>query len=162
METVITIRPIAPGDDAALARIIRDTLTEFGAAKPGSVFYDPSTDHLHALFQHAQSAYFVAEADGMVLGGAGIYPTDNLPADTTELVKVYLLPQARGRGLGRQLLEKCLAEARARGYGRVYLESFEEMTQALPLYEKLGFHYLPQPMGNSGHFSCQIWMIREL
>lgn len=162
MLTPITIRPIAAGDDAALARIIRDTLTEFGAAKPGSVYYDPSTDHLHDLFQHAQSAYFVAESDGVVLGGAGIYPTENLPPDTTELVKVYLLPQARGRGVGKKLLEICLAEAKVRGYGRVYLESFEEMTQAIPLYEKLGFTHLPGPMGNSGHFSCQIWMSKEV
>ena len=163
MQHDITIRPIAPGDDAALARVIRDTLTEFGAAKPGTAYYDASTDHLPALFaQTPRSAYFVAEKNGAVLGGGGIFPTTGLPADTVELVKLYLLPTARGRGAGKALIESCLAAARAAGYARVYLETTAELTQAIPLYEKLGFTYLDHALGESGHFGCQLWMIRAV
>jgi len=159
----ITIRPIAPGDNAALARVIRDTLTEYGAAKPGTAYYDDATDHLHQLFQQTpRSAYFVAEQNGEILGGGGIFPTENLPADTVELVKLYLLPAARGRGVGKTLIDQCLQAARAAGYARVYLETTEELTQAIPLYEKLGFTYLKEALGNSGHFGCQIWMIRAV
>ncbi|MGI4874190.1 MAG: GNAT family N-acetyltransferase [Janthinobacterium lividum] len=158
----ITLRPIAPADDAALARIIRATLTEFGAAKPGTAYYDASTDHLHELFRAAGSVYFVAEEAGAVLGGGGIFPTAGLPPDTVELVKLYLLPTARGRGVGRALIEHCLQAARAAGYARVYLETTAELTQAIPLYEKLGFAYLPASLGNSGHFGCQIWMVRSV
>jgi len=163
MDPLVTIRPIAPSDNAALARAVRDTLAEFGAAKPGTAYYDDATDHLYELFsQTPRSAYFVAEAAGEVLGGGGIFPTENLPADTVELVKLYLLPAARGRGVGKALIEHCLQAARANGYAHIYLETTEELTQAIPLYEKLGFAYLPAALGNSGHFGCQIWMRKPL
>jgi putative acetyltransferase len=159
----VLIRPIAPGDNTALARAVRDTLTEFGAAKPGTAYYDEATDHLHELFsQTPRSAYFVAEVNGEVLGGGGIFPTAGLPADTVELVKLYLLPAARGRGVGKALIMRCFEAARAAAYTRVYLETTDELTQAIPLYERLGFSYLPAPLGDSGHFGCQIWMIRAV
>ena len=159
----ITLRPIAPGDAASLARVIRDTLAEHGAAKPGTAYYDAATDHLPELFATTpRSAYFVAERGGEVLGGGGIFPTANLPADTVELVKLYLLPAARGLGVGKALIQQCLDAARAAGYARVYLETTEELTQAIPLYERLGFTYLSEALGNSGHFGCQIWMIRAV
>lgn len=159
----ITIRPIAPGDNAALARAVRDTLAEFGAAKPGTAYYDEATDHLYELFsQTARSTYFVAEINGEVLGGGGIFPTEGLPADTVELVKLYLLPPARGRGVGKGLINHCIQAARDNGYARVYLETTDELTQAIPLYERLGFTYLEEALGNSGHFGCQIWMIKSV
>ncbi|HET9505387.1 MAG TPA: GNAT family N-acetyltransferase [Hymenobacter sp.] len=163
MQDNITLRPIAPGDAAALARVIRDTLAEYGAAKPGTAYYDAATDHLPELFAITpRSAYFVAERGGEVLGGGGIFPTENLPADTVELVKLYLLPAARGLGVGKALIQQCLEAARAAGYARVYLETTEELTQAIPLYERLGFSYLSEALGNSGHFGCQIWMIKAV
>ena len=163
MDSTITIRPITPDDDAVLARVIRDTLTEFGAAKPGTAYYDDATDHLPALFATTpRSAYFVAERGGEVLGGGGIFPTTGLPTDTVELVKLYLLPAARGLGVGKALIQQCLDAAHAAGYARVYLETTEELTQAIPLYEKLGFTYLDHALGDSGHFGCQIWMIRAV
>ncbi len=163
LENTITIRPIAPGDNVALARAVRDTLTEFGAAKPGTAYYDEATDHLYELFsQTPRSAYFVAEVNGEVLGGGGIFPTQGLPADTVELVKLYLLPAARGRGVGKALIMQCLEAARAHGYARLYLETTDELTQAIPLYERLGFTYLTAPLGDSGHFGCQIWMIKAV
>jgi putative acetyltransferase len=163
MTANVTLRPIAPSDAAALANVIRGTLSEFGAAKPGTAYYDASTDHLPELFAATpRSAYFVAERGGEVLGGGGIFPTAGLPADTVELVKLYLLPAARGLGVGKALTQRCLDAARAAGYARVYLETTEELTQAIPLYERLGFAYLHAPLGDSGHFGCQIWMIRTV
>jgi len=163
MTTELIIRPIAPGDNVALARAVRDTLAEFGAAKPGTAYYDEATDHLYELFsQTPRSAYFVAELNGEVLGGGGIFPTQGLPADTVELVKLYLLPAARGRGVGKALITHCFEDARAHSYARVYLETTDELTQAIPLYERLGFTYLPEPLGDSGHFGCQIWMIKSV
>ena len=75
------------------------------------------------------------------VGGGGIYPTDGLAADTCELVKMYLLPEARGMGLGRELIEKSLTFAKEYGYQKVYLESMPELKQALKVYEKFGFEY---------------------
>lgn len=159
----ITIRPIQLQDNAALAAVVRDTLAEFGAAKPGTVYFDPTTDHLYELFQRPRSTYFVAHsAEGEVLGGAGIFPTEGLGAGVCELVKVYLRPQARGLGLGRRLIRQCLAWAQEAGFDQVYLETLPELTHAMPLYERLGFAYLPGPLGSSGHFGCTIWMLKEV
>ncbi len=51
METSFTIRSIAPDDNVEIARIIRACLKEFGADKPGTVYYEESTDHLFEVFR---------------------------------------------------------------------------------------------------------------
>ncbi|MDQ6481464.1 GNAT family N-acetyltransferase [Dyadobacter sp. LHD-138] len=158
----IEIREIQPSDDAELALVIRQTLKEFKADKPGTVYYDASTDHLSELFTVANSVYFVAIQDGKVLGGAGIFPTDGLPEDTLELVKMYLLPEARGQGLGKTLILKCIEEARNKGFKRIYLETMAALEKAVKAYEKLGFSLLDAPLGNSGHHACELWMVKEI
>lgn len=158
----IIIRNIQPSDNPFLSKIVKDTLAEFGANHPDTVYYDPTTNALYKLFQKKGAAYFVAELDGEIVGGGGIYPTDGLPAATCELVKMYLLPLARGNGLGRTLIERSLAFAKEAGYKQVYLESMPELKQALKVYAKFGFEYLKGPMGNSGHTGCSLWMLRSL
>ncbi|MDF2190259.1 GNAT family N-acetyltransferase [Paraflavitalea sp. CAU 1676] len=158
----IQIRTIQPADNPALAIIIRNTLTEFGANHPGTVYYDSTTDALFELFQTPGSSYFVASRDGQLLGGAGIFPSEGLPAGTCELVKMYLVTEARGLGLGKQLIEEALAFAKEAGYQQVYLETMPELSKAVSVYEKFGFRYLDGPLGNTGHFGCDIWMLKEL
>ena len=158
----LLIRNIQPADDKALARIIRDTLTEFKANKPGTVYYDATTDHLSEIFKTTGSVYFVAVLDGEILGGSGLYPTANLPEGTCELVKLYLSSKARGQGLGKTLLQKCITAAIEMGYNKIYLETMPELTIAIPMYEKMGFTYLPAAQGNSGHTGCDVWMIKDL
>lgn len=156
------IRAICKDDNPVIARIIRQTLEEFNANHPGTVYYDASTDHLYELFSHPGAAYFIAERENHILGGGGIFPTAGLPADTCELVKMYLLPEARGTGLGKQLITLCMHKAKELGYKNIYLETLPELKQALGIYSCFGFRYLDQPMGNSGHTGCPLWMIREL
>ena len=159
----VVIRTIERKDNAAIARIIRKTLEEFGANRPGTVYYDATTDALYELFANTpHSVYFIAEYKGQVLGGGGIFPSTGLPADTCELVKMYLLPEARGIGLGRAMILKCLEFAATEGYQNVYLETMPELKNALKAYEKLGFEYLNGPMGNTGHFGCELWMRKEM
>ena len=156
------IRTIEAPDNIALASIIRDTLTEFKADKPGTVYYDESTDRLSDVFKTAGSIYFVVELNGEILGGAGIYPTANLPQGTCELVKLYLAANARGMGVGKLLMQKCIDAANELGYKKIYLETMPELTIAIPMYEKFGFTYLDGPQGNSGHGGCDVWMIKDL
>ncbi len=157
----VLIRPIEPGDNKELALVIRETLTEFGANRPGTAFYDESTDMLYGTFQLPRSAYFVAVNEGTILGGGGIYPTAGLPVDTCELVKMYLRPAGRGLGIGRKLIETCLQYAWEAAYEQVYLESMPELRTALSIYEKFGFDYLAGPMGNTGHTGCSLWMLKK-
>jgi putative acetyltransferase len=156
------IRPIQPGDNEELAKVIRTALAEFGANKPGTVYFDPTTDALFELFRTPKSFYYVALVDGKVVGGCGIFPTDNLPDGTCELVKLYLTKEARGTGLGKQLMEISLSWAKENGYTQVYLESMPELAKAVSIYEKVGFKALDHPLGNSGHCGCDIWMLKAL
>lgn len=159
----IILRKIKESDNAQIAAVIRRTLEEFGAAHPGTVYYDESTDHLFELFQQTpRSVYFIAEKDGEVVGGGGIFPSAGLPADTCELVKMYLLPQVRGIGLGKKIIEQCIAFAKEEGYQNIYLETMPELKQALKTYEKFGFEYLNRSMGNTGHSGCSLWMLGEV
>jgi putative acetyltransferase len=158
----IKIRTIHPSDNGQLAIIIRNTLAEFGANRQGTVYFDSSTDALSEVFLMPKSAYFVAESEGKILGGGGIFPTEELPEGTCELVKMYLLPEARGIGLGRTLIEHCLQTARDNGFKRIYLETLTELHLALKIYEKFGFEYLSAPLGNTKHFGCGLWMLKIL
>lgn len=158
----ILIRTILPDDNMALAKIIRDTLTEFKANKPGTVYFDETTDHLSDVFKISNSIYFVAELNSEIMGGGGIYPTANLPEGTCELVKLYLSAEARGKGIGKILMEKCITAAKELGYKKIYLETMPELTIAIPMYEKFGFTYLSASQGTSGHSGCDVWMIKDL
>lgn len=159
----IRIRRIQPSDNAALAHIIRTTLEEFGANHPGTVYYDATTDALYELFNTTpRSVYFVAATEKEILGGGGIFPSPGLPDHTCELVKMYLLPQARNIGLGRTIIQQAIDFAGSEGYQNIYLETMPELKLALKAYEKFGFRYLDGPMGNTGHFGCGMWMLLPL
>lgn len=158
----VIIRAILPTDNQAMASIIRQTLAEFKANHPGTVYFDPTTDNLYALFKKEKSFYWIIEDEEGIAGGAGIFPTEGLPKNTCELVKLYILPRMRGKGLGKKLMETCHQTARDYGFSRIYLETMPELTIAIPLYEKMGYKYLTAALGNSGHFGCAIHMLKEL
>lgn len=158
----IRIRPIEARDEASLAALIRHVLEEFGAARPGTVYTDPSTDRLYSWFQRERAAYLVAEAPEGLAGGAGIYPLEGADSSICELQKMYLIAEARGLGLGRLLIERCLEMARRQGFRQCYLETMPELENALKVYAHLGFRYLEGPMGATGHYACGLWMLRDL
>lgn len=158
----ISFRTIIPSDNAELASIIRGSLEAFGLNIPGTVYTDPTTDHLYELFQAWGSIYIVGMENNKMLGGCGIYPTKGLPPGHAELVKLYLRDEARGKGIGRNLMLECISWAKTMGYTHLYLETLTELSAAVSLYQSLGFQNLSAPLGESGHHACQIWMSLEL
>ncbi|NMB72878.1 MAG: GNAT family N-acetyltransferase [Bacteroidales bacterium] len=158
----ITYRRIRKKDNKDIAALIRSVFREFGIARPGTVYFDPTTDDLYKLFKEPGSVYWIAEEEGTIIGGCGIYPTPGLPEGCAELVKFYLHPEKRGIGIGRELMTKSLRSARRMGYRQVYLESLPELNKAIRIYSKAGFEFIPGPMGNSGHYGCDIWMLKQL
>lgn len=161
LETIV-LRPVEARDDPALARIIRTVMTEFGAVGCGFSIEDAEVDAMHAAYTRPRHAYFVVERDGEVLAGGGIAPLAGAEADTCELRKMYALPQARGLGVGRRLLELSLAAAREHGFRTCYLESLRSMHAARALYEKAGFRRIDGPMGATGHHACDDYRVLEL
>jgi GNAT superfamily N-acetyltransferase len=79
---------------------------------------------------------YMAEIDGRIAGSATIVKLDDA---TAKLRIVYVEPWARGAGVGRALVERCMDFARAAGYGRMRLWTNDVLTPARRLYERLGF-----------------------
>jgi putative acetyltransferase len=156
------IRLIEISDNAEIASCIRDVFKEHNIDRPGTAFFDPCLDHMFEHHQKEKSAYYVAFYEGKLVGGAGIFPTDELPADTCELVKMYLVKSARGKGVGKALMEQCIFTAQKNGFKKMYLETLPELNTAIGMYEKFGFKNLQNRLGNSGHHSCGIYMLKEI
>lgn len=155
MNTII--RPVKPSDSPAVANIIRTVMPEFGASGRGFAIHDTEVDDIHAAYSQPRCAYFVCELDGKIVGGGGVAPLLNGDPKTCELKKMYFLPEGRGRGLGRKLVERCLQAAKDIGFDYCYLETFNTMRDAQALYAKMGFDKIPGPLGNTGHFACDMF-----
>jgi putative acetyltransferase len=158
----MVIRQVEKQDEPHLAALIRTVFEEHKAPTVGTVYSDPTTDHLYDLFQADRAILWVAAVNGELVGCCGVYPTEGLPKDTAELVKFYILSKARGIGIGKQLMEKAISSAMEFGYRNIYLESMPEFAKAVSMYTKLGFKMLDHAMGNSGHTSCNIWMLKRI
>jgi len=156
------LRPMQKTDNPAIAAIIRCVLTEFGCTAPGFAIHDPEVDFIFETYDRAGCAYFVVEHEGVVVGGSGVAPLKGGDADICELQKNYLLPDYRGNGYGLMLFKSCMEAAKALGYKRCYLETLEHMTAARKIYEREGFEQIKEPMGNTGHFACNCWYVKEL
>jgi RimJ/RimL family protein N-acetyltransferase len=82
---------------------------------------------------------FVAEVDGRVIGACDISPRQATGFTHVGVLGMFLLPEWRARGIGRQLLEACLSAARSAGLERIELEVFADNEAAIQLYEAQGF-----------------------
>jgi putative acetyltransferase len=162
VDETLSIRTVRAADDAAVAAIIRTVMPEFGAKGPGFAINDPEVDAMSAAYARAGAIYFVVTDGERILGGGGIAPLDGGDAATCELRKMYFLPEARGRGAGSAMLERCLCAARELGYTRCYLETLERMDAARKLYARFGFRPLCAPLGATGHFSCDSYYALDL
>jgi putative acetyltransferase len=158
----IHLRLLSPIDNEPLASLIRAVFREFKIDRPGTVYTDPTTDHLYELFNHPGTIYWIAEQDGIMAGGCGVYPTKGLPDGCAELVKLYVKKESRGNGIGYLLMKQCINSARELGYRQLYLETLPELGKAVSMYERAGFKHICDRLGDSGHFGCNIWMLKEL
>ena len=139
----LAIRPITPADNPDMARIIREVMGEFGAVGEGYSINDPEVNDMAGSYAGERAAFLVVVRGPKVLGGAGVAQLEGADPETCELRKMYVLPELRGLGMGRRLLERCLTIAAELGYRRCYLETLSHMAQAQALYEANGFGDLP-------------------
>lgn len=156
------IREIQLKDNPKIAKVIRKILIEFGVPKVGTAYADKILDTLYEAYDTENAIYYVIEKEGEIFGGAGIKQLDNYDGNVCELQKMYFLPEARGIGLGSKMMETCLQKAKEFGFEQCYLETLPYMEDARKLYRKAGFKDLDAPMGDTGHYSCNLWMLKEL
>lgn len=158
----MTLSPVQPSDNQALAVLIRAAFPEHDAPMEGTVYSDPTTDNLYELFRAEGAALWVARIQEEIVGCCGVYPTEGLPAGCAELVKFYIKKSGRGQGIGSALLRQSIQSALALGYRQLYLESLPHFAKAVSMYQRLGFRKLDHPLGSSGHPGCNIWMLKDL
>jgi len=156
------IRPIKKKDNRQIALVIRAVLFELGVPRVGTVYEDSDLDRMFETFQMERARYFVVAENDKIIGGGGIAHLDNYDGNVCELQKMYFLPVARGRGIGTLMIDECLQTAKEFGYERCYLETMPYMKAAQSLYRKYGFESLQGPMGDTGHFACGVYMIKDL
>ena len=157
-----SIRKIEKNDNPAVAKIIRAVFDELNIPKVGTAYADSYLDFMFEEYNKLKSVYFVVENNCKIIGGAGIAPLENANESICELQKMYFLPEARGLGIGSQMMYNCLQAAKDFGFEKCYLETMPFMNEAQKLYKKVGFEFICSPMGNTGHISCPVWMLKEL
>ena len=141
------IRQITTADDAAIAKIIRENLKAVHLDIPGTAYFDPELDCLSAYYNTLpeKRRYFIAASDdGTVIGGVGVAEFTGF-VGCAEIQKLYLADAAKGRGLGKQLMQNAENFARSAGYSYLYLETHTNLEAAIGLYRKLGFLQIEKP-----------------
>ncbi|WP_037319976.1 GNAT family N-acetyltransferase [Salegentibacter sp. Hel_I_6] len=158
--STLKIREIQPEDNQQVAEVVRTVLVEMGVPKVGTAYEDKALDDMYATYQNPRMNYFVVEEKGKIIGGAGIAPLIGLEEKICELQKMYFLPEARGKGLGAQMMDTCLKFAKSQNFKQCYIETLPYMESARKLYARSGFKSLEKPLGDTGHYNCTMWMIR--
>ena len=93
-------------------------------------------------------------------GGVGIAEFDGLE-DCAELQKLYLSDSVKGKGYGKELLHLAEEWVKSAGYRKLYLETHTNLSVALKLYEKMGFHLIEKPC-RTQHSTMNRFYLKEL
>ena len=142
---------------------MRHNLETHDLALPGTAYYDEQLDHLsgYYLSDPAKRFYLVLrDGAGRTLGGVGVA---ELPFFDRcgELQKLYLADEAKGAGLGCELIARIEDRARELGYRRIYLETHSNLRAAIHVYEKSGYRRIPRPK-EAVHGTMDRFYIKEL
>lgn len=162
LDSTYALRAIRAEDDVAIEAVVRQVLSEYQLNREGFAYVDSELSSMHGNYVPPQASYYVLTRGEAIVGGGGFAPLLGGDPITAELKKMYFLPEARGLGWGRRLMELLLEGALRAGYQQIYLETTPDMQDAIALYEKSGFQKLNRPLGATGHFGCQVWMLRHL
>jgi ribosomal protein S18 acetylase RimI-like enzyme len=133
MELVVVA---APGPELAA---VRDLFLEYAGSLNFSLCFQDFESELEGLpgaYAPPRGILLLAQADGEAAGCVGVRPLD---ARRCEMKRLYVRPQYRATGLGRQLAERAIAFARSAGYRSMVLDTLPQMTAAVRLYRELGF-----------------------
>ncbi len=162
-----TLRLATAADDAQIEAIVVNTLAEFDYTEdcPAN---DPEVVAMSAyMAQKTDARYYVIEdnATGKLVGCGGFEPLkgNESKEKIAELIKFYVLPDFRDQGLGGQLLIQALLDAKALAYDSLYYEVTPRLFSK-SLFQRLGFYFVPDKLGNNGHFhpEINIFVLRPL
>ena len=159
---MLHIRPITPSDNRPIAEIVLSVMADYEVDPETTIAGDPTLHHMYENYQEDRAAYFIAVWDDRVVGGCGIRQLQGTDENICELQRMFLLPEVRGKGIGKALMEKCIRQAEAFGYRQMYIETLSDMLPARQLYKKYGFAEVERRLGDTGHGGCDIKMLKAL
>jgi len=131
------IRSWEPRDRAPVSSLIAQVLAEYGLPWD-ETDADQDVVKVEQFYQETGGEFWVVERDGKRVGTAGYYPISR-GKNAVEIRKMYLLPEVRGKGLGRFLLQELERAIAQRNYQEIWLETASVLTEAIQLYEKSGY-----------------------
>jgi putative acetyltransferase len=158
----IVIREIRPEDNPQIEAVIKGCFLDFKLPLIGTAYEDAETPFMYEAYKEDRAIYFVVAHETEILGGAGVKQLKDFEGNVCELQKMYFSSKVRGQGFGKQMIVKCLEAARNMGYEHCYLETIPSLEAAIHIYETHGFIHRTEPLGNTGHYSCGVWMTKEL
>ena len=154
-----SFRPATNKDGSIVLSIMTEILLKYGLKQiqqPTDTIDDDLSDIEKNYF--ANHGHFeVVEHNDEIVGSFGIY---RISESMCELRKMYLKEECRGKGLGRQMLERALDKAKELGYEQCELETATVLKEAIALYEKFGFREV-KPQGQLCS-RCDLLMIKDL
>ncbi|HEY9764665.1 MAG TPA: GNAT family N-acetyltransferase [Trichocoleus sp.] len=131
------IRDWQPSDREAAFNVIRTVLSEYGlTCEP--VDSDLDAFQVEAHYLETGGDFWVVEHQGRIVGTGGYYPIGR-GEKSVEIRKMYLLPDVRGQGLGRHLLDTLEQTIQQRGFKEIWIETASVLKEAVILYEKSGY-----------------------
>lgn len=133
------IRPATGEDAPAIRQLVRSVLDEYALAPDPSGIDRDLEDPVASYGGHGGQLDAVVDESGRLIGCCGVMRHGD---GSCELRKMYLAKEARGRGLGKRLLDRALAFARGSGFPRVELETASVLDTAIAMYEAAGFRAL--------------------
>ncbi|HCY16293.1 MAG: GNAT family N-acetyltransferase [Curvibacter sp. GWA2_64_110] len=132
---------------AAELDALRDIFREYAASLKVDLCFQGFDQELLALpgdYAEPRGALRMARVDGLIAGCCALRPLDSVDyPNACEMKRLYIRPEFRGLGLGRQLADAIMDAARIGGYSYVLLDTLDDMEAARTLYEDLGFEEIP-------------------
>jgi GNAT superfamily N-acetyltransferase len=142
------VRPADSSELDAVVEVLHVAHSEFANTLPPSVYAAYIDNVIDVYSRLAVSELLVAELDDRIVGAITVYPDASdegwgWPAHWAGLRAVAVAPDARGRGIGRQLAAAAIARARELDREAICLHTAHFMRAAVPLYQSLGFQRCP-------------------
>ena len=134
------IRDWEGGDRTAAASVIKTVLAEYGLGWEVNCggCSDQDAVEVEKYYLETGGEFWVVERSGQIVGTGGYHPIPR-GQEAVEIRKMYLLPDARGYGLGRLLLAQLEQAAAARGFQEAWVETATALKEAVRLYERSGY-----------------------